>query len=249
MHKGSILLVVHQADSDPGLVGQLLKRMGYQLDQRCPAAGDPLPATLDAHESAIIFGGPMSANDDDALPFIRAELDWISLVLESNKPYLGICLGAQLLARVLGATVRPHHNEIREIGYFPINPTPAGQRHFGSPMHVYHWHSEGFELPDGATLLAEGHVFPNQAFCYGDRAYGIQFHPEITDALIEKWTTKAGDQLVLPGAQPKTAHLQGHERYSASVRHWLWQFLHQWLPDQQNRSVPCLCQDDIELAS
>jgi GMP synthase (glutamine-hydrolysing) len=223
-----VLMVVHQPDSNPGLVGQLLQELGYTLDIRCPAIDQPLPTTLDDHAAAIVFGGPMSANDD-ALPFIRAELDWIPTVLTANKPYLGICLGAQLLARTLGATVAPHPQELREIGYFPIAPAMASCAVFAHSFHVYHWHKEGFELPSGAVLLATGETFTNQAFRYGRSAYGVQFHPEITQAMIETWTAKVPEQLVLPGAQSLEQQSAGHAQYSRAVRLWLENFLNQWL--------------------
>jgi GMP synthase (glutamine-hydrolysing) len=178
-HLRQILVVVHQETSNPGLVGEKLRSRGYHLDIRCPALGDPLPATMAHHDGAIVFGGPMSANDDDTLPFIRTELDWIPRVLAAGKPYLGICLGAQLLARVLGGTVAPHPEEYREIGYFPLAPTDVGEAYIPHPMTVYHWHREGFSLPGEAVPLATGETFPNQAFMYQDTAFGLQFHPEI----------------------------------------------------------------------
>ena len=98
---GKILLIVHQQFSDPGRMGAKLQALGYELDLRCPMLGAPLPASMDDHEAVVVFGGPMSANDDH-LDGIRAELDWIPRAVESGKPYLGICLGAQLLARAGG---------------------------------------------------------------------------------------------------------------------------------------------------
>lgn len=224
------LLIVHQPDSDPGLIGQKLSEKGYALDIRCPSMQHDLPSTMADHAVAVMFGGPMSANDGDTLPFIRAELDWIPLVLESGKPFLGVCLGAQMLAKVLGAKIAPHPDGLREIGYFPIAPTAEGQTCFGEqPLHVYHWHKEGFELPQDAVLLAEGEMFSNQAFRYGQTAYGVQFHPEITHVLIEKWTTKAAEQLYLPGAQPLEQHWKKHSRHADKVADWLGHFLDQWL--------------------
>ncbi|NJR66813.1 MAG: glutamine amidotransferase [Leptolyngbyaceae cyanobacterium CRU_2_3] len=225
-----ILLVVHQETSDPGLVGQILQENGYQLDVCCPASGAALPSTLDSHAGVVVFGGPMSANDDATLPFIRAELDWIAIVLDAGKPYLGICLGAQLLARVLGAKVSPHPRELREIGYVPIQPSPVANNPLAELTHVYHWHKEGFEIPAGATLLATGQVFANQAFRYGEMAYGTQFHPEMSRALIDKWVAKVPEQLNLPGAQPYEAHVAEHDRHAATVDQWLRRFLiQQWL--------------------
>lgn len=224
-----ILVVTHQAISEAGLVGQILQAEGCLLDIRCPATGAALPEHLDNHDGVVIFGGPMSANDDNTLPFIRDELDWIPLVLDARKPYLGICLGAQMLARVLGARVAPHPKGWREIGYVSIRPTLNGHNPLAGLTHVYHWHKEGFELPDGAVLLATGDRFINQAFCYGSSVYGLQFHPEITQSMIDRWTTDGADQLDFPGAQPRQIQFQGHEQHSTSVASWLHRFLQQWL--------------------
>lgn len=224
----SILIVVHQETSDPGLVGQLLRKAGYRLDVCCPAIGQSLP-DIARYDGAIVFGGPMSANDDPSLAFIRSELDWIPTVLKAQKPYLGICLGAQLLARVLGARVAPHADDRREIGYRTIQPVPSHHNPLAGLTHVYHWHKEGFTLPFGAELLARGEVFPHQAFRYGETAYGLQFHPEITSDMIDRWTTQAADQMVLPDAQSYEEQRQHHAIYAAAVENWLRGFLQNWL--------------------
>lgn len=209
-------------------MGDNLRTLGFDLDVRCPAQGQQLPATMRDHSAAVVFGGPMSANDDH-LDFIRQELDWIAMALASEKPYLGICLGAQLLARALGAAVLPHPTGQREIGYYPILPTPAGQGMLPGPLMVYQWHQEGFTLPVGSHLLATGPTFPHQAFCYGQRAYGLQFHPEITAAMVNHWTTEGADHLTCPGAQERAYHLSQHRLYGPMVERWLRQFLAGWI--------------------
>jgi GMP synthase (glutamine-hydrolysing) len=223
-----ILVIVHQETSDSGLVGQVLHEFGYQIDRCCPAIGQTLP-TIDPYDGAIVFGGPMSANDDTSLDFIRRELDWIPTVLTAQKPYLGICLGAQLLARVLGATVAPHADDRREIGYTNICPVDLPHNPIASLNQVYQWHREGFTLASGAVLLATGEVFPHQAFCYDDTAYGLQFHPEITREMIDRWTTQAADQMGLPDAQPRAEQQKYHAVYAVAVEAWLRKFLLQWL--------------------
>ncbi|TWF50245.1 glutamine amidotransferase class I [Neorhizobium alkalisoli] len=109
-----VLVVLHQERSSPGRVGQMLLDKGFPLDIRRPVLGDPLPDTLANHSGAVIFGGPMSANDPDA--FVKAEIDWIDVPLKENKPYLGICLGAQMLVRNLGGTVGADAKGLTEIG-------------------------------------------------------------------------------------------------------------------------------------
>jgi GMP synthase (glutamine-hydrolysing) len=223
-----VLVVVHQPTSDPGRVGEVLRSLGFALDRRCPAMGQQLPNHLDRHSAVVVLGGPMSANDDHR-DFIRQELDWIPLVLATQKPYLGVCLGAQLLARTLGATVASHPKGQREIGYYPMLPTAPGQGLIPHPLMVYQWHQEGFDLPQGSQLLATGQTFPHQAFCYGQQAYGLQFHPEITATMVNHWTTEGADQLTCPGAQPRAWHLSQHRLYGKEVERWLRQFLAQWI--------------------
>jgi GMP synthase (glutamine-hydrolysing) len=99
----------------------------------------------------------------------------------------------------------------------------------GQPMHVYHWHNEGFEVPDCAELLATGPVFPNQAFRYGDKAYGIQFHPEVSRDMMQRWIIEAAHMLREPGAQTGEEQLAGCDRFDAEIESWLRKFLSNWL--------------------
>jgi GMP synthase (glutamine-hydrolysing) len=229
--RGKVLIIVHQPTSTPGRIGLKLDQRGFELDIRRPCLGELLPESLDEHRAVVIFGGPMSANDCQELDFIRTEIDWLALPLKSDVPFLGVCLGAQLLARQLGVEVKPHPQDQVEIGYYPIRPTPAGLQlvpHW--PDRVYQWHREGFELPHGAVLLAEGETFSNQAFRYGEAAFGVQFHPEVTQAMLHRWTVRASHRLALPGAQPRSAHLEGRLVYDRAVANWLDRFLDRWLP-------------------
>jgi GMP synthase (glutamine-hydrolysing) len=119
-----VLIVLHQETSTPGRIGNALRALGHPLDIRRPRFGDALPETLEGHAGAVIFGGPMSANDPD--DFVRREIDWIAVPLREQRPFLGVCLGAQMLAMQLGARVAPHPQGRAEIGYYPIRPTLAG---------------------------------------------------------------------------------------------------------------------------
>jgi GMP synthase (glutamine-hydrolysing) len=222
-----ILLVLHQPHSESGRVGAMLEAQGYTLDVRRPCSGEPLPETLDDHAGAIVFGGPMSANDE--LDFIRRELEWIPGATASGRPLLGICLGAQLIARAAGGRVAPHADGHHEIGYYAVHPTEAGRDLFAGPMQVFHWHGEGITLPHSATHLASGELFPVQAFRVNGNAYGLQFHPEVTRAQMERWTTRAAHKLVLPGAQSREAIEQGWQAHDAALERWLDGFLRHWL--------------------
>jgi len=223
-----ILLVMHQARSDPGRVGEALRTLGYELDMRIPAIGHRLPDDPSEHCASVVFGGPMSANDDHE-EYIRHEMDYVSKVLESKTPFFGICLGAQIMARCLGAEVKLHPEGFMEIGYYPVRPTSEGLNEFPSDMKAYQWHKEGFELPKDCTLLATGFLFENQAFKYGDNAYGIQFHPEVTEAMNRRWLDRASHMLSEPGAQPGEEQLADRARHDARLGRWLDRFLDQWI--------------------
>lgn len=230
--KAPILIVLHQEQSTPGRVGRLLQERGHPLDIRRPRLGDPLPDTLAHHAGAAIFGGPMSANDPD--DFVREEIDWIGVALREEKPFLGLCLGAQMLAKHLGAAVWPHPAGRAEIGYYPLVPTPAGHalaQQWGTawPGHVYHWHREGFDCPSGAETLAVGDDFPTQAIRVGRSAFGLQFHPEVTHAMMCRWTVRASERLALPGAQDRARQIEGRFMHDPQVARWLDAFLDHWL--------------------
>lgn len=136
----------------------------------------------------IVLGGPLGANDESAYPFLADELELLQRRLERNCPTLGICLGAQLMARALGATVAP--GVANEIGWAPLRLTPFGResllRHFEN-VPVFHWHSDAFDLPEHATPAAATADCPNQAFLLGNNILGLQFHPEVTARGLEAW--------------------------------------------------------------
>jgi GMP synthase (glutamine-hydrolysing) len=194
-----ILIVLHQEHSTPGRVGNALRQLGYPLDVRRPRFDDPLPQTMAEHAAAIIFGGPMSANDDT--DFIRREIEWIAVPLKENKPFLGICLGAQMFAHHLGARVFRHPEGHAEIGYYPIRPTAAG--------------------------LA---LVPQWPECvYHERAYALQFHPDVTHAMMHRWTTTGHERMQLPGARPRETHFADRAVYDYTARAWLSVFLERWM--------------------
>ena len=225
-----ILIVLHQENSTPGRIGNALRKLGYPLDIRRPRFGDPLPETMNEHSGAVIFGGPMSANDDE--DFVRREIAWIEVPLAANKPYLGICLGAQMMARHLGGKVSPHPQGHAEVGYYPIRPTAAGRNVCAEwPDRVYQWHREGFDLPRSAELLAEGDAFSVQAFRYGS-GYALQFHPEVTHAMMYRWLVRGAHRMELPGTKQRHEHVSDRFVYDYAARNWLAAFIDHWIGRQ-----------------
>jgi GMP synthase (glutamine-hydrolysing) len=218
-----IALFIHRPSSTGGRAARMLRQKGWTLDKRCLPAGDDLPSDPLSYAGAVIFGGPMSANDD--APWIAQELRWIETALACQLPVLGICLGAQLMARCLGARISPHPQGHVEIGYWPINAVPRESPRIVWPERVFQWHTEGFDLPPGAIPLAHGDVFPNQAFAWQRQAVGVQFHPEITFGMMSKWTEIGAHKLNWPGAQSRDMQLQLGRKHDREARHWLDMYL------------------------
>jgi len=228
------LFILHQKTSEAGDIANKLKIRGFNFEIRRPSLGDSLPTNLNNYSAIVVFGGPMSANDNDE--FMKKEIDWIGQVLQSEVPFLGICLGAQILVKYLGCKVEKNPNELSEIGFYKIQPTENGIKMFQSQDVFYQFHTEGFELPSGCELLAKGDIFTNQAFRYKN-CYGLQFHPEVNIYLHLKWLflvlIKKPHILFKNGAQNIFYQLWLRIKYNSSISRWLDNFLDNYLLKEQ----------------
>lgn len=189
--EGMHFLVLQHLDIEPpALIGELLRNAGHTLHTLRMDRDDPLPDDVMPYAGLIVMGGPQSANDEH-LAHIRRELDWLAGCIVQGMPMLGICLGAQLMARAAGGTVSA--SPVRELGWFPVYPTPAasGDALFSSlpdnGLTVFQWHGETFSLPASATLMATHPEVPAQAFRLGRGQYGMQFHVEVDEQMIGQW--------------------------------------------------------------
>ncbi|ENN90363.1 glutamine amidotransferase [Bartonella bovis] len=217
--KPRIAVVLHCQSSYTGRLGQFLKQNGFMLDLYCPIVGQKLPNTLEHYAGVVILGGPMSVNDREE--YIREEINWISLSIKEDKPFLGICLGAQMLAQNLGGRVCARSDKIVEIGWYPLEATPQGKAIMDWPEMVYNFHDEGiYDLPKEAVLLASSQTYPVQAFRYGNSAWGLQFHAELTRTMMQRLVARSAKKLTKKGAQPTYLHLQGHLMYDKILRQW-----------------------------
>ncbi len=177
------------------------------------------PLSLDGYTGVIIMGGPQSANDRD--PGLMAEMRLIEEAVEGGLPIMGVCLGAQLIAKALGARV--YKNAEKEIGWAPVYFTEAAKDdpvfgRFASPTTFFHWHGETFDLPEGAEWLAYSDLTRHQAFLYGRNVYGVQFHQEIQDEMIVDWSAQpanCGDVEAL--AEPIDPHVVDSESLARGV--------------------------------
>ena len=178
----------HVAFEDLGSLEPFLWEAGFDVAYR-EAGWDELDAVDPlAPDLMVVLGGPIGANDDDDYPFLADELRLIEQRLRAGRPLIGICLGAQLMARALGAKV--YSNSAKEIGWSPVTLTEAGKSSSLGVLEevpVLHWHGDTFDLPEGATLLASTSLTRNQAFSWGKAALGLQFHVEATGQGLERW--------------------------------------------------------------
>jgi GMP synthase (glutamine-hydrolysing) len=185
-----LLVFQHSAREPLGVFDPMLRRAGFRIRYLNFSRQPDQKADVSRYNGLIVLGGPMNVDQADRFPHLTTEIAAIQAALERGIPVLGICLGAQLLAAALGANVRP--NNVREIGWYHLHPTTAAGgdplcRHLDGSQYVFQWHAYTFDLPPGAIHLASTPTCPNQAFRYGDRAYGLQFHLEADEHLIQRW--------------------------------------------------------------
>lgn len=168
-------------------------------------ATQALPETTATADLLVVLGGPIGAYEHEAYPFLKAELSVIEQRLAANRPLMGVCLGAQLIALAAGARVFP--SGAKEIGFAPISLTEAGTQSCLAPFQddpvTLHWHGDTFDLPHGATHLASTALCENQAFALGANVIGFQFHPEATGRDIERWLVGHTVELAAAGLNVK----------------------------------------------
>ena len=196
--ESSWFVLQHVAWEGPGIITKEAAKRGYQVDIRRLDRGDRLPDP-DQVRGLVVMGGPLGAYEEDSYPFLRNECELLATIALSGRPVLGVCLGAQLLAKALGSRVFPGHGT--EIGFGSVGLTPAGQEDLlfadvGNVLPVFHWHGDTFTLPAGAELLASSSMYPHQAFRFGNRAYGFQFHIEPDADTWDAWRTHLPGRLI-----------------------------------------------------
>ncbi|PWC15808.1 glutamine amidotransferase [Brenneria roseae subsp. americana] len=219
----------HVHFEDLGILAPFLQQRGYSCRYLDSAVDDLSSVDLADCDLLVVLGGPIGAFDHDTYPFLVAELNLIRQRLDSRKPVLGICLGAQLMARALGKRVAPMG--VKEIGFSPLTLTSAGERSVLSALDgvaVLHWHGDQFDVPDQAQLLAGTSVCPHQAFAIGNYALGLQFHPEVAPGNLASWLVGHACELGQAGIDPRLLREQA-ERYCAVLADATYRMMDDWL--------------------
>ncbi len=215
----AVLVFEHAPSEGPGLIGAALLGRGIPFRRVRGYAGDPIPGTLCGTAGLVIMGGPMNVDEEGRFPFLREEKRLIELGLRAGLPALGVCLGSQLLAQVLGARVsrgiRP------DVGWLPVKLLPAAGSDplfcaAAEPV-VFHWHGDRFDCPHGAVPLARSELTACQAFRYG-AAHGLLFHMEVTPAAVEAMASAFPGDLAAAGLSRQSLAIQTQAHASALGR-------------------------------
>ncbi len=187
----NVLVLQHVEHEGLGIIDGILKGRGLGTEYIKYFRGE-VPKTFNGYSALIVLGGPMGVYEEDCYPFLRKEISFIQEAIEEGVPIIGICLGAQLIAKAGGATVRA--GQKKEIGWYPVRLREEGRedplmKTMPDELPVFQWHGDTFNIPCGAVNLASSELFPSQAFRIGSNVYGLQFHLEVTGDMVRKWIT------------------------------------------------------------
>jgi GMP synthase-like glutamine amidotransferase len=210
-----------------GSISTWITDKNYSLSSTRFYADDPLP-TVNDFDWLIILGGPMNIYEEDQYPWLIAEKQLIKQAIEKDKIVLGICLGSQLIADALGSRV--YLGEHKEIGWFPLKTTDAVQQSkvfefLPSELTVFHWHGDTFDLPEKATHLAYSEGCANQAFLYGDKVLGLQFHLEVDQQGLRQMIENGASELVAGTYVQSSEKMLSENRYFATINVLMYHFL------------------------
>lgn len=216
----TIIVIGHETpvDRDNGI--RHLEQRGFAIRSYRPDLDERPPALDEQTAGVIVLGGPQYVSDLDRFPYLRDEMTFIGDVMKADIPMLGICLGGQLIAAQLGATVDFHPKGHVAFGYYPLHVTEPGRNWLPSDLTVLAGNAQGFSCPAGAAMLATGDVFPNQAFSYGARTIALQFHPEVTRVILDHWQEELAENIGKPCSQSLDEQDRGFQRYNGRLTEW-----------------------------
>jgi len=230
MKDKSVLFIQHGETDKPGLFGEVLDAVGVKLSVVRPYEGEVVPEHLNGYSGLCIGGGAQGAYELEKFPYLAAECALVRAATVADRPVLGLCLGAQLMASALGAEVRPGPQ--REIGFYEVTLDPISRYDplwCGVPQTFVttHWHGDVFEIPAGGMRLGSSALTPNQLFRYGHSLYGMQFHLEMTPDLLDEMVEDSHDYLREAGVDPDLMRRKGrdclpHLRETASTVFTRW---------------------------
>jgi len=234
-HKKQVWAIQHIGYEDLGSFEPVLKSRGFEVQYFCSRNIDYKQLFASDPDLVVVLGGPMSVYDDEKHPWVHQEEQFVRERIETEKPLMGICFGAQMIARALGAKVYKG-TQGKEIGWSKITVNDEGMktpfRHLnGDQTMMMHWHGDTFDLPDGAVLLASSDKYKKQAYSYGDRIFCMQCHPEVTESKLRLWYSGGLDQIHEVGQTVEGMQVDA-EAYNNILSIQAGKFLNEWLDEQ-----------------
>lgn len=220
-----VVLVRHGDEPDDDRVVRFFLERKIEPEIVRPYRGEALGEVDDTVVASAVYGGPFNVFDEDLHPFLHDEARWIRQCMARGVPLLGICQGAQQIARVLGAQVGPKPGEPTEFGYYEMKPTGNGREVFPESLFVAESHYHTFDIPAGAEHLAGSAMFPNQAFRVGEKVYAFQFHAEVTETGFRRWQEAKWARYGKPGVQTREEQDRLMRQHDARQHEWFMGFL------------------------
>lgn len=221
-----VVLIRHGDEPADDRVTRFFRSKGVEPAVVKPFKGEALGAADGGVAASVIYGGPFNVFDEDKHPFLYDEARWIKQCMAEGVPLLGICQGAQQIARALGAEVGPKPGEQpAEFGYYEIRPSAQGRDLFPESLLVAQSHFHEFQIPPGAEHLAGSVLFGNQAFRYGERTYGFQFHAEVTPDGFRRWQEAPWARYGKPGTQSRAEQDALMAAHDQAQHEWFMGFL------------------------
>lgn len=211
--------IQHISHENPGSIKTWCHLNKFPISYTRTYLGDEFPSVSDL-DWLVVLGGPMGTADDHHYPWLKKEKIFIENVIKQKKKIWGICLGAQLIAEVLGAKV--YKNDIPELGWLPVNFTDFANNsglfsNFAQKEYVFQWHNDTFDLPKGAKKIAESEACKNQAFLYGSYILGLQFHLEFTPEIVKELIHSSNDEFSQANQKQKEILTSHHFNHSHSL--------------------------------
>ncbi|HFE52234.1 MAG TPA: type 1 glutamine amidotransferase [Bacteroidetes bacterium] len=226
-----LLVVQHSTPEDLGSFASVLRDANGRATVVHSHEGQALPQSLEEFDAVVLMGGPMGVYEEQRYPFLLSELKLLENAFRVDIPVLGVCLGSQLIARALGAEVKPRAQ--KEIGWYDLRLTEDGKLDplfdgFPAQFTGFHWHGDVFDLPKSSVRLASSDLTRTQAFRYGSKVYGLLFHLEMTAEIAAEMARLFHDELLEAGVSEEDV-LNGFERHGETLQHLGRTFFSRWL--------------------
>ena len=222
--RNELILIRHSDEPADDRVFTYARMNGFVPIEKFPFRGDQLGKPTENTLGTVVYGGIFNVFEEEKHSFLHEENRWIRACIDANLPVLGLCQGAQQIARILGAQVGPTPDNRHEFGYYEVTPTAEAGSFLTKPLYFTQAHFHTFDLPQGAVHLARSAGFQNQAFRYGDNVYGLQFHPECTIEGFRRWQKNSPSEGSL-GAQNRTEQDRLMMAHDAAQAAWFYDFM------------------------